>query len=309
MPSLKDIVLEPAVSVATAPSYAAALAAVRGALQAAAPSVATAAALDGAQLPKTTLTALANAAAATGQPAVFDILAFRPAPAAGAGLWSTNELPQLEAALRNGFTTQPPILLDGVAVPSQVPDAQLPLYGTPPAPGGLAEPAQAAAYAAILAATSCDPSIAGVILDRLVDAQTPVPTVGLYYPDGTPKSSATTVAAAAATAQRGQTVCPGLQVPAAASSLVFPTALASGSAASVQLACVRDCLYLVTLEGPDGVPVVARRGALTGGSAAKTVGLPKATLPPGDYTLVVRLVTQVNPGAVTLLPGQPLTVT
>jgi hypothetical protein len=247
--------------------------------------------------------------AATGVSPAFDVLAFRPSPAKASGQWTTSELPALETALRTAFPATPPILIDGAAVASQVPAAQLPLYGTPPAPGGLTEPAQAAAYTALLASTSCDPAIAGVILDRLVDTPSPTPPVGLFYPDGTPKTSATTVAAAAATAQRGQVVCPGVQTPATPSTVTFPAALSSGVAAGVQLGCVRDCLYLITLEGTDGAPVVARRGALTGGAPVKTIGLPKATLPPGDYTLVVRLVTQFNPGAVTELASDPLTVT
>ena len=97
-----------------------------------------------------------------------------------------------------------------------------------------------------------------MILDRLVDAATPAPTTGLYYPDSTPKSSATVVGAAAVAAQRGSLVCPGVQAAAARVALVFPTAVATGATTPVQLGCARDCLYLVTLERADGVPVVAR---------------------------------------------------
>jgi hypothetical protein len=247
-------------------------------------------------------------ATATGLPTVFDFLSFHPAAAAGPGLWTIAELSQLEAALPRVFATPPPILIDGVGVVSRVPDPQLPLYGATPEPGGLPEAAQASAYSTTISAAACDPTITGVILDRLVDAHSPVPATGLYYPDGTPKPSAAAVAAVAGTTQRGQLVCPGLQTPASPAALTFPSTLASGSAAAVRLACARDCLYLVTLEGADGAPVVARRGALNGGAAVRTIGVPKATLAPGDYSIAVRLVTQVNPGAVTLLTSGPLTV-
>ena len=121
-----------------------------------------------------------------------------------------------------------------------------------------------------------------MILDRLVDAATRAPTSGLYYPDSTPKASAAVVGAAAVVAQRGSLVCPGVQAAAGASALVFPTAVANGTTTSVQLGCARDCLYLITLERADGIPVVARRGALTGGGAPKAIALPKAQLAAGD---------------------------
>ena len=146
-----------------------------------------------------------------------------------------------------------------------------------------------------------------MIFDRLVDAATPAPTSGLYYPDSTPKSSAAAVGAAAVAAQRGSLVCPGVQAVASPSSLVFPTTVANGAPTSLQLGCARDCLYLVTLERADGIPVVARRGALTGGAAPKAIALPKAQLSPGTYQVAVRLVTQTNPGVVTLFVSQPLT--
>ena len=67
------------------------------------------------------------------------------------------------------------------------------------------------------------------------------------------------------------------------------------------LGCSRDCLYLATLVRADGTPVVANRGALRGGAASATVMLPRTTLKPGTYTIDVRLVAQVNPGAVARL--------
>jgi hypothetical protein len=141
-----------------------------------------------------------------------------------------------------------------------------------------------------------------------VDAATPAPTTGLYYPDSTPKASAALVGTAAAAAQRGSLVCPGVQAAAGASALVFPTAVANGATTPVQLGCARDCLYLITLERADGIPVVAKRGALTGGAASKVIVLPKAQLAAGDYRVAVRLITQTNPGPIAVILSQPLTV-
>ena len=307
VPAIRDLVLSPAVTVTTAAGYVSTLAALRQAIQTQAPAVAVGAALDGAQTPRASLAALTTAAAVTGQ-TVLDVVAFRPAPSVATGAWTITDLKTLETVLAQSFTTAPPLLVDGLAAPTAIPAAKAAAYGTPPSPGGVSEADQATTYAGTITSVSCDPGVAGVILDRLVDAATPVPTSGLYYADSTPKSSAAPVGAAAVVAQRGSLVCPGFQAAAGASSLVFPSALASGSITTFQLGCTRDCLYLVTLERVDGIPVVARRGALTGGAAPKAIALPKAQLSPGDYRVAVRLVTQTNPGPVTVLLSQVLTV-
>src|SRR5262249_23496421 len=79
---------------------------------------------------------------------------------------------------------------------------------------------------------------------------------------------------AISTAQRGSLVCPGITRTVAPTGLVWPTTIASP--ASVKFGCDTDCLYLVTLEGPDDRPVVAKRGAMSGGAAPVTVTLPSA---------------------------------
>ena len=70
-------------------------------------------------------------------------------------------------------------------------------------------------------------------------------------------------------------------------------------AASVVIGCSRDCLYLVTLDRANGKPVVARRGALNGDDAAKTITLPERALRRGGYRVDVRLISRVDPGVVT----------
>jgi hypothetical protein len=72
------------------------------------------------------------------------------------------------------------------------------------------------------------------------------------------------------------------------------------------LGCVRDCLYLVTLDDASGNPVVATRGALRGGFPPALITLPQTKLKPGAYRIDVRLVNQVNPGAVLQQTSPPL---
>jgi len=140
--------------------------------------------------------------------------------------------------------------------------------------------------AAGLAATACSPGIAGVAVDpTTVDAAT---------------------TSALASLARGATVCPGLAVAPTLSTIEFPATVSSGAAAALRVACVRDCLYVATLVGADGRPVVARRGSLVGGTAPATVALPKTQLGQSSYTLDLRVVSTVNPGSVVELASPPL---
>jgi hypothetical protein len=68
----------------------------------------------------------------------------------------------------------------------------------------------------------------------------------------------------------------------------------------VHLGCTAACLYLVTLQrSADGVPVLARRGSISG-AGALTVTLPKAKIAAGRYRFSVWVVGAANPGPVTV---------
>lgn len=124
---------------------------------------------------------------------------------------------------------------------------------------------------AAVTAAACTPAIAGVALDTPADA-------------------------AVVAAARGTVVCPGSAAPAATSALTFPASVVSGTPVSFQLGCVRDCLFVATLVGADGRPIVAKRGALRGGVTPANVTLPKTTLGQASYTIDVRVVNTFNPG-------------
>ena len=281
VPEITQLVLVPAPTAATAAAYVATLGQVRDAVHAVAPAVAIGPYVDGALTPKGVVAALGRAFIAGGRAQPWaDLVAFRPAPAAGTGLWTTPQVTPLTKALGG---TLPPVLLDGVASTS------------PPA------------YSTAISTAACSPIVQGVVLDRLVDSTDPATAAsGLVDSAGADKSGAAAVSTAAGLAQRGAIVCPGLATAAAASTIVYPTSVTSSVPASLQLGCTRDCIYVATLLGPDGSPVVATRGTLQGGAAARTVTLPKTTLGKASYTLDVQLVNQVNPGAVTKLSSPPL---
>jgi hypothetical protein len=272
LPALRDLVLVPAAaSTGDASNYAATYAAVSTAVKAVAPNVGLGISIDGSAAPKSTVPAVAQALAGH----QIDVVAFRPAATTAGGDWTAGSVAQLQTALQSGLGTAPPILLDG-------------LGGTP------------TEDAAALATAQCSPALAGAILDRVADSTDPeVPADGIFTTTGSAKAGAKTLIAAIATAQHGEALCPGVSMPAAASTLAFPTSLPTSTAASIQLGCVRACLYLVALERADGTPVAAKRGQLAGGAAATTVVLPKVALKPGAYRFDVRLVGQTNPGPLT----------
>lgn len=133
---------------------------------------------------------------------------------------------------------------------------------------------------------ACSPNVAGVALDpTTIDAAT---------------------ASALSAITRGTVVCPGVQTSPTLTTAEFPTTVTSGTPAAVRLACVRDCLYVATLVGADGRPVVASRGSLKGGAAPTAVMLPKTQLGQASYTLDVRVVSTVNPGTAVELASPPL---
>jgi hypothetical protein len=308
-PALRDLVLTPAPSQATARAYADALAAVRPAVKGVRTDVAVGPFLDGsAAKPQLTAVAVGRELAHAGAGA--DFVSFRPAPVPGPGALATGDLDSLESALAKELGTAPPVLLDVLATPTTVPASELSAYtgGPPPTAGAVSPREQAATYTAALETASCSPDVAGVLLDRLVDVgSAPEPATGLYYASGHAKPSAAAVKGAIRAVARGAAVCPGIKARVTPTTLTFPAQLSSSSAASVALGCDRDCLYLVTLDRANGKPVVARRGTLNGGGPATTITLPSRTLRRGGYRVDVRLVSRVDPGVVTRRRGPLLT--
>ncbi len=290
-PGLRDLVLTPAPSRATATGYADALAAVRDAVKSVRAGVGIGPSFDGSTT-KPELTAISLARELARDSVAPDLVSFRPAPVPAAGVWAVGDLGSLDSALAAGLGTAPPVLLDAVPAPTTT----------------VAPATQASAYAAAIKKASCMANVSGLLLDRLVDGATaPQPATGLFDASGDPKPSAHAVEQAIRLVARGAVVCPGLSARVSPTALTFPSQL-TRSAAPVVLGCSRDCLYLVTLDRAGGRPLAARRGALDGGAAAETITLPQRSLPRGRYRLDVRLVSRVDPGPVTRVRSGWLTV-
>lgn len=146
------------------------------------------------------------------------------------------------------------------------------------------------------------PNVSGVIFRRLVDYPVASDQSGLFYADGSAKTSAASVRTSALSAARGTLrVCPGLGARVVASTLAYPLQLSTSYPPQIVLACTRDCLYLITLERvSDSKPVLARRGSLSASTTPTIVKLSQGAVLSGggSYRLRVRLVARINPGPI-----------
>jgi hypothetical protein len=308
VPGIRDLLLGPAPAVATTSDYVAALGSVYAAVKPVVAALTIAGELDGAAFPKTTIISLAEKYFEAGRSTpLMDELAFIPAPVVKSGAWTIDNYSQLVAALGDAFDGSDqlgstlPILEDGIAVATTIPVEKAGLYPAPGPFAGAEESAQASAYNQVLKSAVCMPNVSGLIFRRLVDHPAAGDQSGLFYADGSAKTSAASVRTSALSATRGTLrVCPGIGARVAASTLAYPLQLSSSYPPQVVLACTRDCLYLITLERVnDGKPVLARRGSLSA-STPTLVKLPQGAVlsSGGSYRLRVRLVARINPGPI-----------
>ena len=166
---------------------------------------------------------------------------------------------------------------------------------------GATEEKQATAYAAALKLAACQPTVNGVLFDRLVDGAQAGAQAGLFYPDGGAKASLSPLKPLLAQARRGTiAVCPGLGAQVAATNLELPER-GDVSGGHPQL---DDPLRLLTRLP---LPCHARpRGEWRADAceARRARRRPdrrpdrpfRAPLPAGAYRFTVRLISRVNPG-------------
>ena len=312
LPAVRDVLLGPPPTAASAPDYVEALALLGSSL----PTVAVGGELDGTVKPAATLAALGKAYDNAGlTTALMSELAFRPAAKPGGGGWTLADYPKLLAGLDSAFSgsTQPgstlPILVEGLALGTRIPVAKAGSYDPSTALGGATEGEQTSVYTRALQTSSCLPTVAGVLLGRLVDGPSAGEQGGLYYADGTPKTSAVAVGRAAARAVRGVLqICPGL-----GSARNPQHARVPGSAharhAAVGPARLRARLPLPGHARARGrQPARPRRARRTARRPPRPSRsrCPQSSYPAGSYRIAVRLVTQTNPGKINLLTSPVL---
>lgn len=219
---------------------------------------------------------------------------------------------RLLALLGEAFdgTAQPgsqlPILYDEFGVESAIPDAKLAAYtGTEPATTRpVDEATQARFYRRALELVFCQPSVVGLLLFHSHDETARAAwQSGVYYADGTPKTSLAPVRdALAATAGGSIARCGGLALKPKATLAAFPTR----APLVARLRCDLDCVWRARLvKLPAGSTTLAKSGRARGGVVTR-VALPPRRLAPGRYQLVLALTHPVNPAPATLVRSNVL---
>ena len=223
---------------------------------------------------------------------------------------------KLVALLGEAFDDTPqrgsdlPILYGEFGVESEIPVGKAALYtGTEPTttkPVG--EETQAAYYEQALALAFCQPTVAGMLIFLSRDERARGAwQSGVFYVDGTPKTSLPRVREALDSTTGGSiTRCPGVQL------VVRPTLLRFGTRSAarrgvfrVSLTCDLDCRYWVRLENATTHSTkLAAKGSAEVGELVQ-VDLGSRSLSPGSYRYTLRLVHPVNPAPPTLRQSTP----
>jgi hypothetical protein len=183
-----------------------------------------------------------------------------------------------------------PIYYDEFGVQSQIPPAEASLYtGTEPATTKpVDEATQAEYYKQAIQLAFCEPTVKGLFIFHSVD-ETDLHAwqSGLYYADGTPKTSLAPTKLAIQEARRGIVArCPGLAL--------TPTVKAARHGKRLIVSCDIDCSYVAQLYRLPGKLLATRRGRVAGGtSVTLTVQVPVTA---GRYRLRLSARAPVNPG-------------
>lgn len=225
---------------------------------------------------------------------------------------------KLAALLGKAFdgTGQPgstlPIWWAEFGVESRIPPAKAALYtGTEiAAVKPVDETTQGAYYAGALQLAFCQPTVQAVFLFHNVDeSDLNRFQSGLYYADGTPKTSLPAVRAALLGARRGILAqCPGLQLTPQALVLKWPTSVAGVRQLGFVLGCDIDCTVTARVEklATHGTTLSVR--AFVQGGSVKPISFRRARLARGTYRFTLRLRAPVNAGPPADLVSAPFTV-
>ena len=206
-----------------------------------------------------------------------------------------------------------PILYGEFGVESEIPAEKTALYtGTEPATTKpVDETTQAAYYEQALALAFCQPTVEGMLFFLARDERARAAwQSGVFYVDGTPKSSRPRVTEALDRTTGGSiTRCPGVQL------VVRPTLIRFGTRFAAKrgvfratLQCDLDCVYQVRLEkSTTHSTKLVRRGRAEVGELVQ-IDLGSRSLAPGSYRYTLRLVHPVNPAPPTLRQSPSFTL-
>jgi hypothetical protein len=232
------------------------------------------------------------------------------------GIADYAKLTALLAAAFDG-TAQPgstlPILYAEYGVETQIPPEKAGSYtGTEPATiKPVPEETQALYYKQAMQIAFCQPNVVGLFIFHAFDESALDRfQSGLYYADGTPKTSLPAVKDAARSVYGGVIAkCPGLQLTPTAR-IAYPRirSIALGTAA-IAVTCNIDCNVYARLEKlPNHTTTLAKR--MSALAAVRTlVPFPARRIAPGRYRFTIRLTAPVNVGPPTTAASAELLLT
>ena len=193
-----------------------------------------------------------------------------------------------------------PIVYDEFGYQSQIPQGKQGLYThlrSPAAKDAIPEALQAAYYRQAFALAACQPTVAGLLIFHVSDERDARAwQSGVYYANGTPKSSLGPVRTAALAAQSGVLAhCATVKTTHDLAAVAFhePTTT-TPIALSVDLTCALPCSYqLHVVDATTGDAVASADGKAVN---EQTVTIPTDGLVTGDYQYALRVFKCGKPG-------------
>ena len=206
-----------------------------------------------------------------------------------------------------------PILYGEYGAETQIPAAKAAVYTgrEPDTTKPTTEATQVSFYRQALALSFCQPNVEGIMILHTIDERDLDRwQSGVFYADGTPKTSLRAVTAALNRTAGGSIArCPGVQLPVRTTFLRFAgRGAAKRGEFRASFRCALDCLWqLRVVKMPGGATKMVRRGRAAEGELVQ-VEFARRHLGPGAYRYRLRLVHPVNPAPPTLRNGPLFTL-
>jgi hypothetical protein len=205
-----------------------------------------------------------------------------------------------------------PIVYDEFGYQSQIPPGKQSLYrhlGAAAAKDAIPEAQQATYYRQAFALAACQPTVAGLLIFHVVDERDARAwQSGVYYSNGTPKSSLAAVRDGALAAQDGTLAqCSVTKTTSNLSGVVFrdPTPT-EPSTLEIDFSCALPCSYQAqVLEGQTGLVVTGATGKAVGD---QRLAIPADGLDPGSYQYTLRVLKCGKPGTAEERYSRPFSV-
>jgi hypothetical protein len=215
------------------------------------------------------------------------------------------DYPKLVRVLTNAFvgTAQHgetlPIVYDEFGYQSQIPSWRRGLYthlASPAARDAITEALQASYYRQAFALAACQSTVAGILIFHVVDERDARAwQSGVYYSNGTPKTSLAPVRQAALATESGSTACAKPKTTDDLEDLVFREAShADPSVLEADFSCTEPCTYALRVVDASTGAVAAETGGNAVGPQALTI--PATDLAAGLYQYVLRVFKCGKPG-------------